>query len=438
MTDSTGNKNISGTKEADAHQIPKRFNYMKNTVALVKLDDYNRENIREALHQIIDLMALKDFLKDKSILLKPNLLAPTKNAFTPTEFVSEVSNVLKKELGVKRIIVGDSSLTKKITAITIKRCDIESFCKEDEDEVVNFFKSERQKIPIQTPNFEAEEHIYLPREIIEADIILNLPKLKTHNGFVYTGAIKNLFGLLGNKMHMHMTHKVKREFQKMLADIYFAVEETNQTDFPKVLTIMDAVIAMEGKGPRAGTPRKIGLLIAGFNSAAVDIVGYSLMNGKPTDLEVINSVARRTALPVDISHLEILGEDYRNYIVKDFKKPKVGSLKELPGGIGLYSRIRKKAMSISIKINKKRCILCESCVKHCPAHAMFRKGNSIMIARDKCIECFCCGESCPNDAISAKWWIFRKAPLLLSFLAIVGIGCIIGIWAFITYLISIF
>ena len=94
---------------------------------------------------------------------------------------------------------------------------------------------------------------------------LDLPKVgrfdyvKTHKGFVYTGAIKNFFGLLGNKMHMHMTHAEKSDFQKMLADIYFAVEETNKTEKPKVLTIMDCVVAMSGNGPRNGKLQQIGL-----------------------------------------------------------------------------------------------------------------------------------------------------------------------------------
>ncbi len=408
--------------------LPQKFNYKKNRVAIVKLDNYNPENIRNALFKVIELLELENYFNNKSILLKPNFLAPTKNAFTPIELIKELIQILKNKTDAEKISVGDSTLTKKFTSMTFKSSKIRETCEAEGVNLINFFESERVKVKLHNPTYEIEENIYLPKEVVEADLIINLPKLKTHNGYVYTGAIKNLFGLLSNKMHMHMIHKNKLDFQKMLADIYFAVEETNSTDLPKTMTLIDGVIAMEGKGPRAGKPRKVGLLIAGFNSAAVDIVGYTLMNGNPKDLEAIISLAERTELPVDISQLEIIGNiDYRDFVVKDFKIPKVSLLQIPETESGLSSKIAKKITRISIKIKRKRCILCEDCVKHCPAEAMIRRNEKIIVDVDKCVECFCCGESCPKDAISTKFYIFRVLPLLFL---LIGIGAITIIWLF--------
>ncbi|MHA1437388.1 MAG: DUF362 domain-containing protein [Promethearchaeota archaeon] len=434
MTESSSIEDNIKVEKLTESDIPKKFNYMKNKVAIVKLDDYNSESISNALKELIKILNLEGFFKNKSILIKPNLLAPTKNAFTPPELVYELIKLIKND--TKEIMIGDSTMTKKLTNITLKRCKINEGCEELGAKALNFFECNRIKVDIFNPNYEVEKSIYLPQEVCEANLIINMPKLKTHNGFVYTGAIKNFFGLLGNKMNMHMTHKNKINFQKMLADIYFAVEETNKTDFPKVLTIMDAVIAMEGKGPRSGKPRKIGVLIAGFNSAAVDIVGYTLMNGNPADLEAINSLARRTNLTVDINQLEIIGiNNYRNFIIKDFKKPSVSIFrKSQTPSTGILSKIVNKAMSISIKIKRKKCVLCEQCVKHCPAEAMFKKNDKIMIDHDKCIECFCCGESCPNDAISAKWYVFRILPILLILMAF---GVFTIIWLLIQIIVKI-
>ncbi len=443
IIDSITNENKTiDTKEKN---IPEKFEYLKNRVVIVKVDDYNAENIRQALEKIIILLDLYTIFKNKSIFLKPNALAPTKNAFTPPEILVELIKLIKQD--TKKILIGDSTMTKTLTDITMKRAKYIEKCEAVGGKVVNFFESKREKITLKNPEYEAEENIYLPKEICDSDIVINIPKLKTHNGFVYTGAIKNLFGLLGNKMLMHMTHDKKREFQKMLADIYFAVEETNKSVFPKVLTIMDAVIAMEGKGPRSGNPRKVGLIIAGFNSAAVDIVGYTLMNGNPNHLEAIKSIARRTNLSMDIAKLEILGEsNYSKFIIKDFKKPK--TLKTIleeekqprkPNKKpGLYSKIRKKAMSISIRINRKACLLCEQCVQHCPAEAMIRRKERIEINYNKCIECFCCGESCPNDAISTKWWIFRKKYTILLILILMASLLLYLVWSFIQYLLNFF
>ena len=409
-------KEKSVEKDISTNQdLPQKFLYKKEKVAIVKLDDYEPENVNKALKSLIKLLEVEDYFGGKTILMKPNVLASTKGAFTPPVFMAELIKIINDNASAKEIFVGDSTITKKYTSAALKSSKIKEKCEAEGAKIINFFESERIKVDLKKPIYDIEESIYLPKEVCEADIVVNLPKLKTHAGYVYTGAIKNLFGLLGNKQKMHMTHRIKNNFQKMLADIYFAVEETNKTNFPKVLTIMDAVVAMEGKkGPRGGDPRKVGLLIAGFNSAAVDIVGYTLMNGNPSDLEAINSIARRTELPVDISQLEIVGDiNYKDYVIKDFKKPTMVTLKKgkVPDE-GFGAKIGNKAMSISIKINAKKCILCESCVEHCPAQAMEKSNEKIIIDSNKCIECFCCGESCPNAAISAKWYIFRIAPYL--------------------------
>ncbi|TFG00144.1 MAG: DUF362 domain-containing protein [Promethearchaeota archaeon] len=423
--------------EIKGKKLPQKFNYLKDKVAIVKVDDYQPENIKNALKSIFELLEIKDFFNKKSILLKPNALAPSKNAMTPPELITELIKFLKNETNTKEIVVGDSTFTKTITSLTFKRSKIKEKCEELGSKTINFFESERIKIKLDNPPHEIEEYIYLPKEIYDADLIINLPKLKTHEGYVYTGAIKNLFGLLANKMRMHMTHKDKTDFQRMLADIYFAVEETNDKNVPKVFTIMDAVMAMEGKGPRAGKPKKIGLMIAGFNPAAIDIVGYTLMNGNPSDLDVITSLANRTSLIIDINQLKILGIDnYEDFIVKDFKKPKIATVKKdrIPKE-GLRSKISEKMTRISIKIKRKNCLLCEECVNHCPAEALERKNDKIIVDRGQCIECFCCGESCPNDAISAKFYLFRILPVILVILAI---GTFALIWFLLQLITSFF
>lgn len=405
--------------------LPQKFNFLKDKVVILKLDNYEPEEIYKSLKSIIKLLELKDFFTNKSILIKPNLLAPSKYAYTPPEIALELIKILKTEMNVKEIMVGDSTMTKTLTNLTFSRTKFKEMCESEEIRIINFFESERVKVKLNNPPSSIEENVYLPREIKEVDLVINLPKLKTHGGYIYTGAIKNLFGLLGNKMSMHMTHKNKLDFQKMLADIYFAVEETNKTDLPKIMTLIDGVIAMEGKGPRAGKPRHIGLIIAGFNPAAVDIVGYTLMNGNPKDLDAITSLAKRTELPVDIHQLEILGidEDIHKFIIKDFKKPKVSTLrKDRIRENKLYSKLAERVMKISIKINHRRCLLCEECVRHCPAEALFKKNDKILINHEKCIECFCCGESCPNNAISAKFYLFRVLPY---FILLMSLGIII-------------
>ena len=179
-------------------ELPQKFNYLKDKVAIVKVDDYQPENIKNALKSIFELLEIKDFCNEKSILLKPNALAPSKNAMTPVVLITELIKFLKSETNAKKIVVGDSTFTKNITKITFARSKIKEKCEELGTKTINFFESERIKIKLDNPPHEIEENIYLPKEICDADLIINLPKLKTHEGYVYTGAIKNLFGLLAN------------------------------------------------------------------------------------------------------------------------------------------------------------------------------------------------------------------------------------------------
>ncbi|MGV9198020.1 MAG: DUF362 domain-containing protein [Promethearchaeia archaeon] len=417
----------AAVNEASKGNLPQKFQYKKKSVVIAECNEYTREALINALKTIINLLDIKKYFQDKEILLKPNYLAPSDYAYTEPTVIMAIQEILKKK-GATRVMVGDSTMTKGLTSLTLKRTCISEKCAEEQIELKNFFESNRKKVTLKNPQPGVEKDIFLPEEAVDADLVINLPKLKTHNGYVYTGAIKNLFGLLGNKMKMHMKYKNKQNFQKLLGDIYFALEESHDNARPKVLTIMDAVIAMEGKGPRAGDPRKVGVLIAGFNPAAVDMVGFSLMNGDPRELTAIKSVAQRTELPVSVNDLDIKGvSNYESLVISDFEKPRLQVLKEKQVS-GLFSKIADKMTSISIKIDRGSCTLCGQCVAHCPAEAMVKRKNKIVIDQDSCVECFCCGESCPNDAISAKFYLFRIMPYFILLVAGLGIAIGFGIW----------
>ena len=158
-------------------KIPQKFNYMKNSVVIVKLGDYQPNNIKNALKDLIDLLNLKTYFDNKSILLKPNALAPTKNAYTPPEIIEELIKILKNETSANEITLGDSSMTKKLTSITFNRTKMNRIGKQLGTRVINFFESERIKVRLNNPSHKIEEHIYLPKDISDTDIIINLPKL---------------------------------------------------------------------------------------------------------------------------------------------------------------------------------------------------------------------------------------------------------------------
>ena len=105
----------------------------------------------------------------------------------------------------------------------------------------------------------------LAAEVFEADVVINLPKLKTHTLTLLTGAIKNLYGVVSgfNKSKYHLVAFHPKEFAELLVSIYEVIRPS--------LTIMDAVVGMEGEGPYKGEPRFIGAILASPDGVAVKI-----------------------------------------------------------------------------------------------------------------------------------------------------------------------
>ena len=112
-------------------------------------------------------------------------------------------------------------MTKAISSMAHKRSGIAKVAEKFGTKMINFLAEDY--VNVSHNSFRASKVIRIPRAIKEADIIINLPKMKTHSGYVFTGAIKNFFGLMQDKISMHKIHKDKIQFQRMLGDIHNAV-----------------------------------------------------------------------------------------------------------------------------------------------------------------------------------------------------------------------
>ncbi|MFX1388654.1 MAG: DUF362 domain-containing protein [Promethearchaeota archaeon] len=403
-------------------------------VVIVGVDEYSSFEVRKGLNRIIELLNpsfLTEDINKKIVLLKPSLLAPTKNTFTNKIVVEEVATFFK-ERGCKQIYIGDSTMTKSITTMAHKRSGMSEIAEKFGNPIINFF--EEELISVSHSSFRADDLIRLPKAVVDADIIVNLPKMKTHNGYIFTGAIKNFFGLLVDKIIKHRRFKDKIKFQQMLGDIHQAVLATGKEGKSKiVLHIMDGIVGMEGKGPRSGKLRSFNCLIGSFSPVAVDTLAYTLMGGNPMHLETIRSLAERNSWPGSMKDLNIIGDDWQNFK----QKVKLPSLKNLQNKRTTGSFVERIATYFIdrfhpiIKIDKKKCILCMACAKHCPVQAISKnqKKNKMILDQKICISCFCCGESCENDAIKSQIPI-KKSVIYLVFILIL----IIGGWILVLFL----
>ncbi len=244
--------------------------------------------------------------------------------------------------------------------------------------------------------------------IREADFIINLPKLKTHGLTLYTGAVKNLFGVVPGtvKAGYHFKMPKVRDFCQLLLDI----AELAAPD----LTIMDAVTGMEGAGPSSGTPRDFKLLLAASDMLELDLLVSWLLRG--------DSSYRNDPLPEAIlSRYSQSGETggYGRYIEENFLKEEIpGWLTEkfrevkLPD-IDRTANLMDKRMPdflkrIVIRLVRPRpvftsaCIGCGICEKNCPPQVITLEQGQARAELEGCIRCFCCQELCPHEAVEIE------------------------------------
>jgi uncharacterized protein (DUF362 family) len=231
--------------------------------------------------------------------------------------------------------------------------------------------------------------IEIARDAIEADLVINLAKLKSHAQMYMTLGVKNMFGTVVGlrKPQWHMRSGVDRAmFAKLLVRIYQAVAPA--------FTIVDGILALEGQGPgKSGRPRELGLLVGGVDAHAVDKTVCTLLGLDPNEL-LTYRVARELNLFDGDVHVN--GDIH---IVDDFKFPELHTLSLGPDSLNRFMRryvIQKPV------VDNQRCRLCGECWQICPAQVISHNTKGIRFDYQGCIRCYCCLEVCPHGAIQAR------------------------------------
>jgi len=244
------------------------------------------------------------------------------------------------------------------------------------------------------------KNIYTSKIVAEADVIINLPKLKTHSLAVFTGGIKNMYGIIpaGQRRRFHSDYLNPDEFAQMLVDIYLVVRPQ--------LTIIDGVISMEGEGPGSGNIKNLGLILASRDGAALDAVAGGIIGLKPEDVLTTRYAGERGLGVCDLQNIDVVGEKFASLAATDFKLPAAGyrsAMKHIPHGIAKYIL---EQTSPRPRVKKKNCAACAKCVKACPTGAVTMDGKTSAINDKICIRCMCCHEVCRFNAIYIRRPVF--------------------------------
>ncbi|MEJ2200498.1 MAG: DUF362 domain-containing protein [Desulfuromonadaceae bacterium] len=378
---------------------------MKPRVVLHATDSYDRTLIETALSQLlVPLGGMQAFVQPgQKVLLKPNMLSaapPEKAVTTHPELVRAVIRLVQQAGGM--VSVGDSPGIGSPQQVA-KRCGILRVIEETGATLAPF--SESVKVRPQGATFHELE---IARDILDADVIINLPKLKTHQMMGFTCAVKNLFGAVVGmrKPRLHLQAGTdKAFFALMLLELAEHIRPA--------LSIVDAVTAMEGNGPGSGDPVQVGVLLAGTDPLAVDTVAADLV-GLAAEQIWPQKIARQTGrYGSHIDEVEKIGAAPGAIPSKRIRPAKTTDV-----NFGLPPFLKnslRRSLSALPAVDPALCEACGLCVKHCPPTAMELTNEQLRIDLKRCIGCFCCQELCPRGAIlTHQGLLLRLSNFLLN------------------------
>lgn len=360
-------------------------------VSLQSCQQYDEVLLKECLVALLQpLGGIERFVSPgQRVLLKPNLLAgkPPEAAVTTHPALVKAMIELVQQAGAQ-VLVGDSPGLGSFERVA-EKTGISHAVEAAGGRLMPFGETRRVGT---TGTFRQLE---LATAYLDADVVINLPKLKTHEMMTLTCGVKNLYGTVvgAAKAGLHLTAGHSKElFAGLLLEIAFAR--------PVALTIVDGIVAMEGDGPNSGTPRQLGLLLAGENMVAVDTVAAHLA-GIPASLLPVEQEARRRGLPgTELDKISVVGD--RSLVPADppFILPKGLDVQfGLPDF--LKSLLRNQLSPVPVA-NKEQCTLCGVCRDACPPEAITLTKNALKVDSGRCIRCWCCRELCPQHAMELQ------------------------------------
>jgi len=374
-------------------------------VVLQKCHSYNLNLVMEKIKTAIDYLGgFGRFInKNTSVFIKLNCVGPFRPELgitTHPVFVQAIIRLIKNY--TDNITIGDNPATKDLI-FTLKKCGLYEMIKAENIKIFNG----KTSIEIRNENAKFYQNFLVSKEMVDTDLLINVPKLKTHSLTYMSVAQKNFFGFIYglSKAGWHVKAKNPLQFGEALNDLYGAILKSFNNK--SIINICDGIIGIEGEGPsRAGITKKAGVILVSGDAISLDRVAVDVVGLNHKRLFVNNIAHNRSYGIGNIKNITILGEQISEFKNLKFKEPQ-----NPVSSFGLKLLQIKKLGNVFLeypKINNNSCVKCGECVKICPPKALsIINGQYPTINKSQCIRCWCCMEVCPQNAITKT-----KRPLL--------------------------
>ena len=382
-------------------------------VALLKCDTYSPDVVKDKILQGLNLLGIDPgCFRTARVALKPNLLTavpPESAVVTHPGFFEAVARIVIDH-GGKPVLIESPAVASLKNAI--RKAGYLPIIDKLGIEVADTFPVEK----ISYEHGTRFKYFEISRAFHDVDMIVNIPKFKTHGLTYISAAVKNLFGAVPGmrKSQMHLRFPDKREFSEFILDLYGAI----LTRFDKqgaILHILDAIVSLEGQGPgTSGSPRKTGAIIIGEDALALDYVAVNLAGLDVNLVATLTSGLAREFGVCSQDEIRVHGERIEDMRMHDFLPTKSAGVPLFLRG-SFLRRIMKNLFVEKPSPLEDACTLCYQCRNICPADAIsVAKGDNKVPQFDysRCIRCFCCQEICPEAAITIRkakmQWLLRR------------------------------
>ncbi|MFC2060545.1 DUF362 domain-containing protein [Chloroflexota bacterium] len=366
----------------------------QSKVALINCNDYGEGRVYTAVKRGITLLGgVSKFAKpNEKIVMKPNVLIgsnPEKCVTTHPAVMKAVGHLLQEAGAV--VSYGDSPAFGGCES-NMKRAGLKQVGDESGFTLADF--NHGREVSHKTALL--NKKFVIANGILDADGVVSLPKLKTHGLTRFTGAVKNQFGCVPGIL--------KGQFHVKMADPYnFATVLVDLNTFIRPrLYVMDGVIAMEGNGPRNGTPRQMNVLLLSTDPVALDAVACRMIGLNPEFVPTSKPGEKSGLGTYHYENIEMVGDSAESFIVRDFKVTRKPPIRATAGRLRVFTRNRVVPRPV---IDRTMCNDCGTCIKMCPVGPsaldwiLHEAGKSPKHDYGHCIRCYCCQETCPEGAI---------------------------------------
>jgi uncharacterized protein (DUF362 family)/Pyruvate/2-oxoacid:ferredoxin oxidoreductase delta subunit len=376
---------------------------MHSRVALVRCGSYDEPNVAEAVQNGVELLGgMAQFIHSgEKILLKPNVLAgePPEKLVSPHPVIFKAVARLALEV-TPHLSYGDSSGFGR-PAVQMRKAGFAEVARSLNIPLADFENGRE----VQFKESPFIKHFSLVNGVLDADGLISIAKFKTHQLTRITGAVKNQFGCVPGlfKPEFHIKLPNPLDFARMLVCLNLFIR-------PR-LYVVDAVVAMEGNGPRGGTGRRMNALLFSADPIALDATLCRMVQLDPLHVPTMQPGHEWGLGTYLAEEIELVGDPLESFFTPSFNVVRapvrpVTSSRAVP-----YFR---NLVSPRPVIDPTLCKRCGTCVKHCPAEPKAvdwhdgEKSKPPSYKYKRCIRCFCCQELCPDLAISVRTPLLGK------------------------------